>query len=198
MPEFLQQLDETWIFWVQEHLHNAFTDVIFPFFTYLGEVGAIWIAVGIILLFFKKYRWWGGLLLFTLLTSYIAGDLILKNIVCRPRPCQDFPQVPLLIAAPSSFSFPSGHSLSGMACACILCRFHKKLGIPSVLLALLIAFSRVFLFVHYPIDVLTGLVLGILWAWFIWKGVQFTPLRHHYHEERLTSPLSDRYFKKGI
>ena len=85
-----------------------------------------------------------------------------------------------------------------MACACILCRFHKKLGIPAVLLALLIAFSRVFLFVHYPIDVLTGLVLGILWAWFVWKGVQFTPLRHHYHEERLTSPLSDRYFKKGI
>ena len=162
MPEFLQQLDETWIFWVQEHLHNAFTDVIFPFFTYLGEVGAIWIAVGIILLFSKKYRWWGGLLLFTLLTSYIAGDLILKNIVCRPRPCQDFPQVPLLIAAPSSFSFPSGHSAKSLSCAWTIFRLApRKYGVPALVLAVLICLSRLYVGVHFPTDVLVGAAVGI-------------------------------------
>lgn len=186
MPDFITQVDETIIFWVQTHLHNAFTDPFFSLITHLGDAGLIWIVLGVCLLIPRRSRWWGALLLIGLVSSYVIGDLLVKNLVARPRPCHDFPEITLLISQPSSYSFPSGHSFSSMTCACLLCRFHKKAGAAAVVLALLIAFSRIFLFVHYPFDVFTGLVLGLLWSLLLWKLVLFSPLRHHFREEKLT------------
>lgn len=149
---------------VQTHFHNSVTDAVFPVLTYLGEAGIVWIVTALALLLFKKTRATGALVLAAMLVTFVSGELILKNIVCRPRPCHTFPNVPMLIAPPDSYSFPSGHSASGFAAATMLFLRFKKWGWTAYLPAALIAFSRIFLFVHYPTDVLAGALLGTLFA----------------------------------
>lgn len=149
--------------WIQENLHSAFTDAVLPLVTHLGDAGAVWIIFGITLLFFKRTRRTGILLLVSMLLTYLTGEVLLKNLVMRPRPCHLFPEVPLLIARPDSFSFPSGHTASSFAAAVSLTFRHKKAW-PALLLAALIAFSRVFLFVHFPTDIIAGAALGTLFA----------------------------------
>ena len=157
---------------VQNHMHNTVTDAVFPILTYLGEAGAVWIALALTLLFFRRTRVTGILMLVSLLLTFLTGELLLKNIVCRPRPCADFPDVPLLIARPGSYSFPSGHSGSSFTAATALFLRPRKGGAAALVLAALIAFSRVFLFVHYPTDILAGALLGVLFAlavYFVYK-----------------------------
>lgn len=150
------------LLWIQENLRCAFTDWLFPAITFLGDKGLIWIAAAVVLLFLKKYRKWGVLLLAALLVTTLAGEIALKNIIARPRPCTLFPEMELLIPRPHSYSFPSGHSASSFAAAVLLLKCRKAFGIPALILAFFIAFSRLFLFVHYPTDVLAGAALGIL------------------------------------
>ena len=94
----------------------------------------------------------------------LLGEIALKNIICRPRPFQDMPGIPLLIPPPSGYSFPSGHSCASFAAATIIFLKDRRPGAAALALAALIAFSRVFLFVHYPTDVLAGSLLGVLCA----------------------------------
>ena len=164
MFEGIPAFDAIVMEWVQTHAHNPVTDAVFPIVTKLGEYGLIWIAAAILLLCFKKTRTTGRLVLISMLLALLFGELVLKNIVCRPRPCTLFPDFPMLIARPSSYSFPSGHSASGFAAAVTLALCHKKWGWLALLPAALIAFSRVFLFVHFPTDVLAGALLGTLFA----------------------------------
>lgn len=150
---------------IQEHFHNPVSDALFPLITYLGEAGVVWIALSLVLLCFQKYRKCGVLMLLAMLEAFLTGELLLKNLVCRPRPCQEFPNyVQMLVPPPSSFSFPSGHSSSSLAAATVLFLHSKKLGCAAYFLALLIVFSRVFLFVHYPTDVLAGMAFGIFFG----------------------------------
>ena len=149
--------------WIQENLHNAVTDTVLPLITHLGDAGLFWIASAVVLLFFKKTRKTGALALITMLLTYVTGELVLKNLIARPRPCHLFPEVPLLIPPPDSFSFPSGHSASSFTAAVMLTLRHKKAW-PALILAALIAFSRVFLFVHFPTDIIAGAALGTAFA----------------------------------
>ena len=159
--------DDAVMTFVQNFLHNALTDFIFPVITYLGEGGFIWILTAVVLLFFKKTRTTGILVLITMLFTFVTGELILKNLICRPRPCHLFPDVPLLVGRPDSFSFPSGHSASSFTAAVMLTLRHKKAW-PALLLAAAIAFSRVFLFVHFPTYILAGALLGTLFAFTVY------------------------------
>ncbi len=155
--------DSTVMAFVQGHFHNTVTDSVFPFLTYLGEAGLVWIGIALLLLFLKKTRRQGALVLCAMAVGLLLGELLLKNVVCRMRPFQAFPgYATLLISPPSGFSFPSGHTCSSFAAATVLFCSSKKWGLPAFLLAFLIAFSRIFLFVHWPTDVLAGAVLGIL------------------------------------
>ena len=148
--------------WVQAHCHNAITDWIFPILTYLGEAGAVWIVLSLVLLFRKKTRYGGLLALCAMAAGFLLGEVLLKNTICRERPFQVFPDYTmLLISPPSGFSFPSGHTCASFAAATVLCCQFKKWGVPALILAGLIGFSRIFLFVHWPTDVLAGMVLGI-------------------------------------
>ncbi len=154
--------------WIQNTMHNAFTDTVLPFITHLGDAGVLWITAAIVLLCFKKTRTTGWLVLITMLFTYLTGEVLLKNLIARPRPCHLFPEVPLLIPCPDSFSFPSGHSASSFTAAVMLVLRHKKAW-PALILAALIAFSRVFLFVHYPTDILAGAALGTAFALLIYS-----------------------------
>ena len=153
---------------IQSHCHNPVTDAIFPAVTYLGESGIFWILLSLLLILLGKKRGWretGVIMLFAMLLGLLIGEVTLKNIVCRPRPFQLISRdIRLLIPPPSGWSFPSGHSCASFAAATAVFLRDRRFGAAALVLAALIAFYRVFLFVHYPTDVLAGAALGAICA----------------------------------
>lgn len=149
-----------------DSIHNPILDKIMVFITGLGDAGLFWIAVSVVLLFFKKYRKIGVVSLGALIFSVIFTNVIIKNMFDRVRPFMYDEGIrnSLLIKEPLDSSFPSGHSSASMAAAVSIFIYNKRFGAFAIVLALLIAFSRLYLFVHFPTDVITGLVLGILYA----------------------------------
>ena len=147
-----------------QELHNPVLDTIMLLITYLGEGGIFWIAIGVICLCLKKHRKMGLQLLLSMLATFIIGNLILKNIFARPRPCDIDTAVQLLLERPHGHSFPSGHTINSMVAAVALFLNNKKIGIPAIIIATLIGFSRMYLFVHFPTDVLGGIVIAIILA----------------------------------
>lgn len=153
--EFLQYI-QTW--------HTPVLDRIFVFITSLGNVGWFFIVVGIALLVPKSTRKTGLQILLALLFSSIFCNLILKDLVARDRPSWLMPQIELLIKNPKDFSFPSGHTSASFAFALSILCYHKRWGTAALVLAVLIAFSRMYLFVHFPTDILGGIITGTLSA----------------------------------
>lgn len=145
-------------------LHNDFLDVVMPMITTLGNSGIIWIIIAILMICTKRYRRSGWLLTTALIFSLLVGNLTLKPLIARVRPFDINTLVTLLIAAPTDYSFPSGHSMASFAAATILMYTDRRLGWPALILAVLIAFSRLYLYVHYPSDVLLGTIIGIILA----------------------------------
>ena len=154
---------------IQQHLRNPVFDVLMPFLSLIGEAGIVWITICAVLLFFKKYRPYAVMALLAMLFVYLAGEVLLKNIIERPRPFLVNTGVTMIVAKPDSFSFPSRPTSSSFAAACILLRCGNKwLGIGAVVLAASIAFSRMYVYVHYPSDVIAGVLFGIFSAWLVY------------------------------
>lgn len=152
--------------WIAANLRCVFLDAVMPVITVLGDAGIFWIALAVIMLFFPKYRKTGLAMGAALLIGLLICNVTLKPLIARPRP-YDYQlthfgkTIELLIAAQHDFSFPSGHTLASFEAATVLMIRHKKMGIPALILATLIAFSRMYLYVHYPTDVLFSVALGI-------------------------------------
>lgn len=136
----------------------------FQFFTLIGEGGAIWIVAGLILMVRKEQRKYGMILILSLLLCLIFGNGVLKHAVARPRPCWRHPEIEMLIAVPTDFSFPSGHTFSSFAAAVSILYWNRRFGIAAFALAAVIAASRMYFFVHYPTDIIAGAVLGSVLA----------------------------------
>lgn len=154
--------------WIQENLKNAFLDVVMPIITMFGDGGIFWIACAVILLCIPKTRKTGLGMGFALIMGLIVCNVTLKPLVGRIRP-YDFQEqlgvvIPLLTERMHDYSFPSGHTIASFEAATVLLINNKKLGIPAVILAVLIAFSRLYLYVHYPTDVIFSVFAGILFA----------------------------------
>ena len=163
MLETLLNLDGGFLLFLQESVRSPILDNIMIFITSLGNGGMIWIAATIVLLIPKKTRKAGIMSAVALLGSLIINNNIVKNIVQRPRPFVTFTDLQIIIPTPSEFSFPSGHTSSSFAAAAVFYRhLPKKLGLPAVILAGLIGFSRLYVGVHYPTDVIAGVLMGIL------------------------------------
>lgn len=163
MLETLLNLDGGFLLFLQESVRNPILNSLMVFLTSLGDEGMIWIAATIVLLIPKKTRRVGIMSAAALLGSLIINNHMIKNLVQRPRPFVTFTDLQILIPTPSEFSFPSGHTSSSFAAAAVFYRFlPKKLGIPAVVLAVLIGFSRLYVGVHYPTDVIAGAVMGVL------------------------------------
>lgn len=150
-------------------LHTPVLDFFFSKITLLGNAGIFWIVCCLALLCTKKYRKCGILFLLSLLGCFLIGNVLLKNAVARERPCWANTDIVLLVANPKDFSFPSGHSMHSFVGALSLWYAEKRWGIAAFILAGLIAFSRLYLFVHYPTDVLTGIVIGLAVTFLIHK-----------------------------
>lgn len=163
MLETLLNIDGGLLLLIQEYVRNPILDKIMIFITTLGNGGMIWIAATIILLIPKKTRKVGIMSGAALLGSLIINNNIIKNLVQRPRPFVTFSDLQILIPTPSEFSFPSGHTSSSFAAAGVFySNLPKKFGVPAVILAGLIGLSRLYVGVHYPTDVIAGIIMGIL------------------------------------
>jgi undecaprenyl-diphosphatase len=143
-----------------QSIHTPFLDWLMVSFTALGDYGLIWIILAIILTILPKMRRTGITLIIALLLDVLVSNIWLKNFVARLRPCEINPTVSLLIPRPLDYSFPSGHTAASFTASCTLLGIESRLGWPSLLLSVLIAFSRLYLYVHYPTDVLAGMLVG--------------------------------------
>lgn len=155
-------------------IHNDTLDSIMLAITSLGDGGVLWIVTALLLLVIpavgkekkehvKMRRLMGISMILSLLLNLICGNLIIKNLVQRPRPYQvDTSVIPLIY--PSEYSFPSGHTSSSFTAACSIFLYHKRAGIAAFVVAAMIAFTRLYLFVHYPTDILGGIILGVVCA----------------------------------
>ena len=166
---FAENFDLPILDWIAANLRCGFLDVLMPIITLLGDAGIFWIAVSAVLICIPKYRKAGMGMGIALLIGVVLCNMILKPLVGRIRP-YDYQldhfnkTIELLVATPHDFSFPSGHTIASFEAAVALTIRHKKLGAAAMVLAILIAFSRMYLYVHYPTDVLLSVFLGTLFA----------------------------------
>lgn len=149
---------------VFQRIHTDFLTVLFRVFTFIGEGGAIWIILGMILLARKDKRKYGVIVLLSLILCLIFVNGVLKHAVVRPRPCWRHSEIEMLISVPTDFSFPSGHTASSLAAAVSVTYWNRRYGIAAIVLACSIAASRLYFFVHYPTDILAGAICGSLMA----------------------------------
>lgn len=172
--EFVQQIDFAILNFIREYFTCGFLDATLPVITKLGNSGIFWIILALVLLVFKRYRKTGVKMAIALILMLIVCNIILKPTVARIRPYDINTGISLLVERLSDFSFPSGHAMAGFAAAfCAVFAKIKHIWIPSVILASIIAFSRLYLYVHYPTDVIAGIVLGIGLAYLSHKLVDF-------------------------
>lgn len=170
MLETFNAFDANLLVSIQQFCINSSMTPVFKFITHLGDKGLIWIAVALILMLFKKTRKAGLLVAVALAASYCINNLFLKNIIARTRPYELFPEVQRLIGIQYDYSFPSGHSASSFAAAFMMFKtLPKKFGIPALMLAALIGFSRLYVGVHYPSDVILGALSGIIISYIIYR-----------------------------
>ena len=156
---------------VEQYIWADWLTPIMVFFTHLGEGGMIWILISAMFLLTKKYRKAGVTMLCALLVMQIGNNEILKELIARTRPFnlkewQEIFVFPEMIARPSSWSFPSGHTSSGFAAVTALAITTKKarFAVPGYILAAIIAFTRIYVHVHYCTDILGGIAVGLIYG----------------------------------
>ncbi len=126
-----------------------------------GSYGQLWLVIGALLLAFKKTRKAGAAVIVSYVGVYVFGQMLLKHLIARPRPCHIDQTFALLVDRPGSSSFPSTHSAWAFGGATAIFMNHKRAGLAVLFVAALIAFSRLYLFLHFPTDVLAGIALGV-------------------------------------
>ena len=169
MLESILHYDFLILDFISDHIRCGFLDAVMPFFSKIGNFGMIWLLAAICLLSIKKHRKCGVLLLIGLLLGFICVNLILKPTVARPRPSWLRPDVFLFVPNPSDFSFPSGHTMASFVSAFLLLKYRRTLGLFALPVAILIAFSRLYLYVHFPSDVLFSILLAAVISFLIIK-----------------------------
>ena len=152
--------------WVDVTFHGqVWLNHLMKYITYIGEFGAGAIIFALVLLIFGKTRWTGVAVAIALLIDVLLVNVILKLSVNRPRPWTEYPELGVFyescgVRLPTDSSFPSGHTAAMFAAAVAFTFKYKVKGIPVLIVATLVALSRVYLCVHYPTGVLGGFVIG--------------------------------------
>ena len=162
----LLELDGQALLFIQNHLRFEELNPFMIRFTNLGEFGLIWIIITVLLLIPRRSRRAGICSALALIASLCVTNLFLKNYVARVRPYEVVEGLTSLLGPVSEWSFPSGHASSSFAAATAIYKSRpKRVGVPCIILAALLAWSRLYVGVHYPTDVLAGALIGTLCAW---------------------------------
>jgi len=151
--------------WIQSHLRCGFLDAILPAISRTADYGEIWIISALALLIKKRTRRAGAAMGCALILNLISCNLILKPWIGRVRPFLLNPTVDLLIPPPVDAAFPSGHTAAAFAVVSALRITGSPLWKPALILSILMAFSRLYLYVHWPSDILGGVLLGTFMGW---------------------------------
>lgn len=169
--EWLAGLEGGVLLWIQETLRGPVQDDLVIAFTSLGNSGILFIVAGVILLCFKKTRRVGIAALLALLIGFLITNLTLKPLVSRPRPWLDVDGLVHLLGESAYRSFPSGHSTSAFAFAfAALYGAEKKwLKWAAMIVAILMGLSRLYVGVHYPTDIIGGILVGWVSGWLAWQ-----------------------------
>jgi len=160
-----------------QNFRNPSLDNIMILFTRLGDLGIIWIFIGLVLMIYPRTRKLGKLVLVALLLNFIICNLILKPTFSRIRPFEINDAINMIIKKPRDYSFPSGHTSASFTVVFSLYygfktkgfRYARYLFYSSLVLAVLISFSRMYLYVHYPSDIIAGVILGFTCSYFTYK-----------------------------
>ena len=154
--------------WIQANLKSSVMDTVMPIITVFGDAGIFWMVVSALLFIFPKTRRTGLGMAIAMMIGLIVCNVTLKPLVARIRPYDLQAElgvtIQLLGERMHDFSFPSGHTIASFEAAVVLLKNSKKMGIPAMILAVLISFSRLYLYVHYPTDVIASIILGTLFA----------------------------------
>ena len=165
MLDFIQNLDVNILYFIQDNLRTPFLNEFMTHFTSLGNGGLIWITLTLLMLIYPKTRKAGACSAISIILCFLTVNLGIKNIVARTRPYDTYELVRCIIKPAVDYSFPSGHSAIAFATVLpIYFQLGKKWGIPFMLAALLMAASRLYVCVHYPSDVLCGMIFGVVCA----------------------------------
>ncbi len=149
------------LLWIQEHLRHPALTAFFRLITRFGDGGIFWIALAVVLILIRQYRKVGMTCLGALAIGAVITNLMLKPLVHRIRPFVTVPAIRKLITVKDPHSFPSGHATASFAMAFVFMRYMpKRYSVPVLVFAVLIAFSRIYLGVHYASDVITGMLIG--------------------------------------
>ena len=172
--DFISNWDINVLLFIQDNLRTEFLTPIMRIITSLGYKGILWIALVLILLCFKRTRKAAFVAAVSLLLTFIVVNLIIKPVVARPRPYDVYPALIPLVDKLSDFSFPSGHTANGFAVALVLFwMLPKKFSVWPVVLNTLIAWTRLYVGVHYPTDVIVGFLISLVIAgvvWYLFEG----------------------------
>lgn len=176
MPEWLLNIDGGALLWIQETLRCAFLNGILSVYTQMGNAGILWIALSVIMLCFPKTRKAGLASLLAMLLGLLCTNVALKHLVGRARPWLTVEGLVTLVKEPDPNSFPSGHTCAAFAAASAWCRTlpWQWMKVVGIVMAAAMGFSRLYVGVHFPTDVLAGMAVGLLCGWLaclLWRRV---------------------------
>ena len=160
--------------WIQTHLQSAGADRFFSAVTHLGDGGALWIALAVVLLLIPRTRQAGLAVALALVLDLLLCNLCLKPLIGRIRPFALQP-VTLLIPPPADYAFPSGHTAASFAAVFALLFRRCRLWYWALIPAGVIAFSRLYLYVHFPTDILGGILAGLVTGFLGARAVNLLP-----------------------